>query len=183
MQTEPIDPPKKSWVTVLIVFFAFVSALATLMMSRSFNRTLLTKAEAAILESRIADQWSYYQAKNVRKDIVKLAQAITKNKQIKLEDFEDPDSLDSKREAIYTNARILEARRDELNRKSERLGKVAHNFATSVALLQISLMTVGLHLIRPAKNTLYFGFGMGLLGTLVFGASLAGFIRVQGWSF
>lgn len=184
MQTEPADSTsQKSWVTVLTIFFAFVSALSTMMMSRSFNRNLVSKTEVAILESRIADQWAYYQSKNIRKDIVKLAQTITKDKRLRLEDFEDTDELDSKREAIYTNARILESKRDELNKKSERMGKVAHNFASSVALLQIALMMIGLHMIRPARNTLYFGFGMGGLGTLLFAASLFQFIRVQGLQF
>ncbi len=161
-------------ISILSACLALFSALSSLMLTRSFNRSVMTKSEEAIVQAKITDQWAYYQSKNIRLDIL---QSSTQNK-ISKENQKKEQDLEIKKNEIYKTARELEKQKDELNIKSQRLSDIAQFFSSAVALIQIALMLMPLTYLKESKNFFLMGAGIGGVGVLLLFAGLARFLML-----
>jgi hypothetical protein len=167
----------KTFPTAVTIFLAFISGLSTLMVSRSFNRSVLAKNEVAILESQTANQWNYYSEKSIRLDIQRLADTFHKSLRKDQKPEQAFQILESKRAEIQAEARTLEARRDDRNAYSEKMGKIAQLFGSALALLQIAVLLISLCSLQPNQAALRGGLFAGCAGLSMFLYGLFEFLR------
>jgi hypothetical protein len=128
-------------VALTTAILAAVTAVVSLHAGSTINEALVLKSEATALQSRASDQWAYYQAKGIKGAI-----ATSATSAYAAAGRAVPDSLRaqaaryaSEQATIQTDAKKLEAERDEKSAEADRLLGQHHHYAYAVALLQVAI--------------------------------------------
>jgi hypothetical protein len=155
-------------VAVTMSILAVLVAIATLFGHRAANEVLY-------LQTKAMDQWSYYQAKNMRlnekQGVADLLSTLTPVDKEKAEGMREKYLKDAERYSdekgdIQTEAEKFEKERDVVERKENR-------FDASEVILEIALIICSLTLLTRQKLFWFSGIGLGLVGLLVM---LSGFL-------
>lgn len=128
----------QGWVRFLSIstaIIAVLAALATLMSGHYSNEALLLKNDAILSQTRASDQWSYYQAKGIKREVAAefAAQKPTPQLAAKIE------QLDAQQKVIGVRAQKLEKEADAKNEESSGNLEHHHKLAISVTLFQIAI--------------------------------------------
>ena len=128
-------------IAITTAILAVLAAIASLQAGSTVNTALALKTEAVRLQSEASDQWTYYQAKGIKAAIqeasrtpwlaTRKAPPAQYKKTIKRYSYEQA--------AIKNKALEKEHERDERLKESDHLLHKHHSFASSVALLQVSI--------------------------------------------
>jgi hypothetical protein len=148
-------------VSLTMAIVAVLVATTTLLGHRAHTEELL-------LQTRATDQWSYYQAKNMRRnnlealDEVLTAMGGTKEDraaEVRKHFHEEIDKYREQQTEIQGEARSLEA---EVQRTSSR----ANRFDLGEVLLEIALVVTSITLLTDKRAYWYFGCVLAALGVI-----------------
>jgi hypothetical protein len=132
--------------------------------------TLKTKTEATTLQGQASDQWAYYQAKGIKRNLEQIAAnawlAAGKT---------PPPTLAAEaarylreQDAIKLQAEALEHRRDERSEVAEHLLHHHHHYADSVALFQVSIALGAVAALSRSRVVWFASMAVGLSGIALF---------------
>jgi len=68
-QLEGVMGGWRTWLALTTALIAVIAAVISLASGYYADRSLLEKNNAVLLQSKASDQWSYYQAKGVKKNV------------------------------------------------------------------------------------------------------------------
>jgi hypothetical protein len=148
-------------VSLTMAIVAVLVATATLLGHRAHTEELL-------LQTRATDQWSYYQAKNMRRNNLEaLDELLTalddanpqRGAEVRKKFHEEIDKYRDQQKDIQTEARGLE---DEVQRASRR----ADRFDLAEVFLEIALVVTSITLLTEKRAYWYFGFVLAGIGIL-----------------
>jgi uncharacterized membrane protein YcjF (UPF0283 family) len=155
--------PVSLTIAILAVFVAIVSLLG----HRAHTEELL-------MQTRATDQWSYYQAKNMRRNNLEaLDEVLTalentkadRAQEVQKHFHEEIDKYREQQKDIETEARELEV---EVQRASHR----ADRFDLGEVFLEIALVVTSITLLTDNRRYWYFGMILAVIGLLAAGSGL-----------
>jgi Domain of unknown function (DUF4337) len=128
-----------------------------------------TSVEEVVLQNKVTDQWSYYQAKNIRRhsdeQFADLAAVIS---------TKDPEATAKLGEKYKAEAeryreeqKELDAKARELEQESELAHRKTNRFDLGEVFLEIALVVTSITLLSGKRLFWYFGLLMGTAGVLV----------------
>ena len=128
-------------IAITTAILAVLAAIASLQAGTTVNTALALKTEAVRLQSEASDQWAFYQAKGIKAAIQEASRtpwlAIRKDPparyKVTIKRYSEEQA------AIQNKALEKEHERDERLKDSDHLLHKHHGFASSVALLQVSI--------------------------------------------
>jgi hypothetical protein len=158
IEEDPLILP----VSVTISTLAVLVALVTMFGHRAANEQILSQAKAS-------DQWSYYQAKNIRwhemeanADLLGgLAPADKEKTEALRQKYEKQAAkYEAEKDEISNEARKLEAERDVFGQRENR-------FDAGEALLEIGLVICSMTLLTKKKIFWFSGMGVASIGVVI----------------
>jgi len=148
-------------VSLTISILAVLVAGATLLGHRAHTEELL-------LQSRATDQWSYYQAKNIRfhevegiADLLGALAPADKEKTAALREkyLKEKERYDADKEDISDKAKEYEKERDSISRRADR-------FDAGEALLEVGLVICSITLLTKRRMFWLGGIVIGAIGVV-----------------
>jgi uncharacterized membrane protein YkgB len=155
-------------VAVTMSILAVLVAIATLLGHRSATEKVVSQALAS-------DQWSFYQAKNIRlremqgvADMLGTVAPIDKEKAEALREkyLKEVERYEKEKDEISEKAKDLEKERDVFGRKEDR-------FDASEVILEIGLIICSLTLLTQKRIFWFSGMVLGVIGFFV---TVSGFL-------
>jgi hypothetical protein len=149
-------------VAVTMSILAVLVAIGTLLGHRA-------SAERGILQTKAADQWSYYQAKNSRlmirqsvADLLAIVAPIDKAKAQALEEKyrKEVERYESDKDDISEKAK-------EFEKEMELAGRLEDRFNAGEVILEMGLIACSLTLLTNRKIFWYSGITLGIVGLVV----------------
>lgn len=142
---------KVSWVrylTLSTVIIAVIAAIASLMSGTYSNEAVLEKNNAVLLQNKASDQWSYYQAKGIKKNI-----ADTFHEEFGGDSFKTQSTqYGTEQVDIKKQAEDLQKQVEEANKSSEHSLEKHHKTAYSVTFFQIAIALSALSSLMKRKS-------------------------------
>lgn len=125
------------------------------------------KLSSTVLNNTISanNQWSWYQAKNVRSVLYETSAVQATNPQIKAKFEAERDRMEVDKREIAEKAKKLEAERDEAKKRSPWIGYANTAYQLSIVLLSASILAVSMPLF-------YASFGVAAVGLILSGQGL-----------
>ena len=128
-------------IALTTAIWAALGAVAALRAGGTVNEALVLKTEAGRLQAEASDQWAYYQAKGIKSSVQETSRAV-----YLAAGKTPPDSVEqtiqryaAEQKAIEQAARDKEHERDEKSKEADRLLAHHHQFANSVAFIQVAI--------------------------------------------
>jgi ATP-dependent Clp protease ATP-binding subunit ClpA len=138
----------RTWLALTTALIAVVAAVISLVSGYYADRSLLEKNNAVLLQSKASDQWSYYQAKGVKKNVAEgFANLQNDEKQKK-----EVERYAGQQEEIKTKAEELEHQVQEANDLSSELFEKHHRLAMGVTFLQIAIALSAMSALMNRKS-------------------------------
>jgi Tfp pilus assembly protein PilE len=158
------------YLALTTAIIAVLAAIASLQSGNYADRALLEKNNAVLLQSQASDQWNYYQAKGVKKNI-----AESFSLQLPSQKFKDQiTQYAQEQQVIQKNAQDLEAQVKVSNEKTGRLFEKHHKVAIAVTFFQVAVALSAIGALLRRKTLWYIsilsallGIGLLLLGILM----------------
>jgi len=153
------DNPLMLPVAVTLAILAVLVAIATLLGHRAGT-------EEIILQTKAADQWALFQAKNIRlhemqsvADLLGTFSPVDKEKAQALREkyMKEADRYEKEKEGVTEQARELERERDLAGRRADR-------YETGEVILEIALIICSLTLLTKKRIFWLSGIALGLIG-------------------
>ncbi|MGA7461832.1 MAG: DUF4337 domain-containing protein [Candidatus Korobacteraceae bacterium] len=154
-------------VSLTMAILAVLVATVTLLGHRAHTEELL-------LQTKATDEWSYYQAKNMRRNNLEalddVLTALENTKAERAEEVrkhfhEEIDKYRDQQNDIQTEAKDFEAERDKASRRADR-------FDLGEVFLEIALVVTSITLLTERRAYWYFGFVLATIGILCAGSGL-----------
>lgn len=120
------------------------------------------KLSSTVLNNTISanNQWSWYQAKNVRSVLYDTAAVQATNPQVRAKFEAERDRMEADKKEIAEKAKKLETERDEAKLRSPWIGYANTAYQLSIVLLSASILAVSMPLF-------YASFGVAAIGILL----------------
>lgn len=153
--------------TAILAAFA---AVAALLAGSTVNEALVKKTEATTQQALASDQWAYYQAKGIKREI----QATAANAWLALGKVPPPQYAQeasryrNEQKEIDQKARELEHRRDERSHEADHLLHAHHGYANAVALFQVSIALGAVAALSRSRWVWYGSMATGAAGIVLF---------------
>lgn len=156
--------------------FAALAAIVSLQAGSTVNEALMRKTEAAVLQAKASDAWSYYQARGIKATIARSALQpwITAGKRPPPALASDEDRNRQAQRDIKRRAESFEHARDEKSAEADKLLQEHHHFAESVALLQVGIALGAVAALTRKRAAWWTSLALGLAGTIMFAFALVG---------
>ncbi len=124
--------------TAILAAFA---AVAALLAGSTVNEALVAKTEATTLQAQASDQWTYYQAKGIKREMQLAAVNawLAAGKTAPPALAQEAVRYRNDQQQIDAKARQLEHQRDERSHEGDHLLHIHHHYADTVALFQVSI--------------------------------------------
>ena len=147
-QFEEAAKEWRTWLAVTTALIAVVAAVISLMSGYYADRSLLEKNNAVLLQSQASDQWNYYQAKGVKKNLAEGFAGLQNDEKLKKE----VDRYAGQQEEIKAKAERLEDQVKEANELSGELFEKHHRLAMGVTFLQIAIALSAMSALMNRKS-------------------------------
>ena len=158
------------YLALTTAIIAVISAIASLQSGSFSDQSLLKKNEAVLLQAQASDQWNYYQAKGVKKNIAdSFAQQSGQNSFKQQSDQYAQEQTDIQKQAQELDVQVKEA--DEA---SAQLFEKHHQVALGVTFLQIAVALSAMSALLRRKSFWYLSIAASLIGIAL---SLVGMLR------
>jgi hypothetical protein len=153
--------------TAILAAFA---AVAALLAGSTVNEALVLKTEATTLQAQASDQWTYYQAKGIKREIQQTAPNpwVVAGKPAPPAYAQEADRYRREQQQIDAKARELERRRDERSREADHLLHAHHGYADAVALFQVSIARGAVAALSRNRWVWYGSMATGAAGIVLF---------------
>lgn len=128
-------------IAITTAIIAVLAAIASLKAGITVNTALILKTEAARLQSEASDQWAFYQAKGIKSAVQEASRsswtAIGKQPPVVYQ--QKMERYGEEQKGIRDKAQEKERERDVKLKESDLLLHSHHQFASAVALFQVSI--------------------------------------------
>ena len=128
-------------IALTTALLAALGAVAALRAGDTVNEALVLKTEAGRLQAEASDQWAYYQAKGIKANVQETARAVwLAAGKTPPEDLEaSVQHYATEQKEIERVAHEKEHERDAKSQEADLLLEHHHQFANSVAFIQVSI--------------------------------------------
>ena len=155
-------------VAIFSAVLATVGAIVSFLGGHTQNEALLYKNHAVLKKAEASDQWAYYQAKGVKRNIAEFAATMT-NDPAKAEFYRnEAKRYATEQKDIEAQARKLDKDSDESNHKSDHALHPHEHLAISMTLLQIAIALASITVLTQ-KRWLLAGAGIAAIGGAALG--------------
>jgi hypothetical protein len=153
--------------TAILAAFA---AVAALLAGSTVNEALVLKTEATTLQAKASDQWAYYQAKGIKREIQETAGNawVAAGKAAPPRYAEEASRYRGEQKQIDEKARELERQRDERSREADHLLHAHHGYADAVALFQVSIALGAVAALSRSRLVWFGSMAVGAAGIALF---------------
>ena len=157
--------------TAILAAFA---AVAALLAGSTVNEALVAKTEATTFQALASDQWAYYQAKGIKREIQETAPDawIAGGKTPPPQFAKEAARYRNEQKQIDEKARELEHRRDERSSHADHLLHAHHGYANAVALFQVSIALGAVAALSRSRWVWYGSIVAGLAGIALFALTI-----------
>jgi len=152
------------YLALTTAFIAVVAAIASLQSGSYANEAVLEKNTAILFQNKASDQWNYYQAKGIKKNIADAFYQQTSNEKLK----KDSVRYQQEQNDIQKQAREYEQSVKEANDKSSKFFEKHHKEALAVTLFQIAIALSAMSALLKRKSFWIFSVLVALGGILFF---------------
>jgi hypothetical protein len=161
-------------IALSISVLAAFAAVAALLAGSTVNEALVLKTEATTLQAQASDQWAYYQAKGIKREIQdSQANAWTAAGKPAPDRFvKEANRYRAEQKQIEQQARELERRRDERTHEAAHLLHAHHRYADAVALFQVAIALGAVAALSRSRLVWYGSMATGVLGIALFAITL-----------
>jgi hypothetical protein len=164
-KTEELSWSKYLSLTTALI--AVVAAIASLLSGSYSNEAVLKKNDAILFQTKASDQYNYYEAKGIKKNI-----ADGFYQQFKGAEFKAQATRYSNEQAsIQTDAKNFETQVEASNAVSDHLLEKHHKVAFSVTFFQIAIAMSALSALMRRRSLFFFSllFAVAGVGYLIWG--------------
>jgi hypothetical protein len=129
------------WIALTTAILAALAAIASLEAGATVNEALVLKTESTRLQAQASDQWSYYQAKGIKADVIQASTSafLAAGKVPPPTIATQTARYTAQQDTIRQEAKTLEAERDAKSREADELLERHHHYAGAVALFQVAI--------------------------------------------
>jgi len=157
-------------IALTTAMLAALGAVAALRAGGTVNEALVLKTEAGRLQAEASDQWAYYQAKGIKANVQETSLAVWlaagKAPPANLEESIERYAKEEKE--IEQAAREKERARDDKSKEADQLLEHHHQFADSVAFIQVSIALGAIAALTRNRWMWLGSMTLGVLGASVF---------------
>lgn len=173
------EPPASALlrnIALTTAILAALGAVAALRAGGTVNEALVLKTESGRLQAEASDQWAYYQAKGIKSSVQETSRAVylAAGKTPPAHVEQTIQRYAAEQKAIEQTARDKERERDEKSKEADRLLEHHHQFANSVAFIQVAIALGAVAALT--RNRLVWSGSM-LLGVVGAGVFIATLVR------
>lgn len=153
--------------TAILAAFAAVAALQA---GSTVNEALVAKTEATTQQALASDQWTYYQAKGIKREIQETAGNawVAAGKVPPPRYAQEASRYRNEQKEIDQKAREFEHRRDERSHEADHLLHFHHRYANAVALFQVSIALGAVAALSRSRWVWYGSMATGAAGIALF---------------
>jgi Domain of unknown function (DUF4337) len=153
--------------TAILAAFA---AVAALLAGSTVNEALVAKTEATILQAKASDQWTYYQAKGIKREVQETAGNawVSAGKVPPPRYAQEATRYRNEQKEIDKQAREYEHHRDERSHEADHLLHAHHGYANAVALFQVSIALGAVAALSRSRWVWYASMATGAAGIVLF---------------
>lgn len=173
------EPPSGSllrYIALTTALLAALGAVAALRAGDTVNEALVLKTEAGRLQSEASDQWAYYQAKGIKGAVQEASRTawLAAGKVPPAGVEQSIQRYATEQHGIEEAARAKERERDEKSTEADRLLARHRRFASSVALVQVSI-ALGAVAALTRNRAIWIGsVALGAVGAILFALTQVG---------
>ena len=148
-------------IAVLAVIAATIGSLETLETAAAIGK----KNEAVLLQNRATDNWNFYQAKSIKKNLYAIGAA---NGGPKAQDFQkQADGYGAEEQMLFDKGEALERQTEEKLQDSERHEHRHHILTIAVTFLHVAIAIATIAIIvRGQRWPWHAALALGALGTI-----------------
>jgi uncharacterized protein DUF4337 len=152
------------YLAITTAILAVLAAIASLLAGSYANEALLQKNDAVLNQSKASDQWNYYQAKGIKKNLAEAFYEQNKTEILKSE----IKKYDIEQKDIQKQALLYEQKVKEANDNAETLFEKHHQEALAVTFFQIAIALSAMSALLKRKSFWLFSIGLAFIGILFF---------------
>jgi len=153
--------------TAILAAFA---AVAALLAGSTVNEALVAKTEATTQQALASDQWTFYQAKGIKREIQETAGNawLSADKVPPLHYAQEAVRYHNEQKEIEQKAKEYEHLRDERSHEADHLLHAHHGYANAVALFQVSIALGAVAALSRSRWVWYASMVAGAAGIVLF---------------
>lgn len=156
------------YLAVTTAIIAVLAAVASLQSGTYSNEAILEKNNAILSQTKASDQWNYYQAKGVKKNLAEAFYQQTNDPKLK----DQRDRYAKEQTDIQKQAEDLQKQAEEANNRSEKLFEKHHKISLAVTFFQIAISLSAITALLKRKSLWYLSILLSLIGLVFFGFGL-----------
>ncbi len=157
---EVVEGSWNKYLAITTAIVAVLAALASLQSGNFSNQALLEKNNAILDQSKASDQWSYYQAKGIKKNLAEsFYQQFNDSKLKGQADRYAKEQADIKKQAEDYQRQVELA-----NQKSEQLIEKHHKTAYAVTFFQIAITLSAITALLKRRPLWYLSLLLAVVG-------------------
>ena len=152
------------YLAITTAILAVFAAVASLFSGSFANDALLQKNDAVLNQSKASDQWNYYQAKGIKKNLAEAFYEQNKTDTLK----SAARNYGNEQKDIQKQALSYEQQVKVANDKSTTLFEKHHQEALAVTFFQIAIALSAMSALLKRKSFWLFSMGLALVGGFFF---------------
>ncbi len=157
--------PFMSTVAMTIAVLAVIAASVGSLESVETAATITSKNESVLFQNKASDQWAFFQAKSIKKNMYEIADVTNPDKQAILGAGAKKNDEESRE--IQKKAEELEKKVEEKGEEAERHEGRHHILTLAVTLLHVSIAIATVSIItKGARWPWYAALALGVAGVL-----------------
>ncbi len=162
-------------IALTTALFAAIAAVAALRAGGTANEALMLQTEATRLQVEASDQWAYYQAKGIKAAVQDAARTswLSLGKEAPPQYTATQMRYTGEQAAIAAAAKKKEAERDAKAAEAAHLLHQHHQFANTVALLQVAIALGAVAALSRMRSIWFASLLLGIAATALFAVTLA----------
>jgi len=153
-------------VALFTAVLATVGAIVSFFGGDTQNNAMLYKNNAVLERAIASDQWAYYQAKGVKKNVAEVAASLSTDPKKAEQYAAEARRYGSEQKEIEAEARKHEELTKEWNEKSEHALHPHHWLSISMTLLQISIALASITVLTQKRWLLWGAAAFALAGAV-----------------
>ena len=157
-------------IALTTAIFAAIAAGAALRAGGTANEALMLETEATRLQVQASDQWAYYQAKGIKAAVQEAARTswLSIGKPAPPQYAATQKRYIDEQAAISAAAKKKEAERDARSSEAAHLLHQHHQFANTVALLQVAIALGAVAALARMRSIWFASLLLGIVATVLF---------------
>jgi hypothetical protein len=170
-QLEQLSERREGWTRFLAITTALIAVLAaiTSLLSGNFaNSALLDKNDAVLAQSQVSDQYNYFQAKGIKKNLADLAFQLNNDPAQK----EASDRYATEQKTIQKSVDNLVKEVKVLNLHADKQLEKHHKEALAVTLFQIAIALSAMSALLDRRSFWVLSVILAIGGSYYFGLGL-----------